>query len=39
MRHDDESMRPPVIAVVAGDEVEHGGRELVGERGAVFGGT
>ena len=35
---DDEAMRPPVIAVVASDEVEHGGRELVRERGAVFRG-
>ena len=36
---DDEPVGPAVVVVVASGEVEHGGGELVGERGAVLGGA
>src|SRR5262245_26592079 len=36
---DDEAVRPPVVVVVAGGEIEHGRGQLVGEGGAVLGGA
>ena len=39
MGGDDQAVRPAVVVVVAGGEVEHRGGELVGERGAIVGGA